>query len=109
MDLTMREKPAVTVKLAREYRGAGKKKKSEILDTLIKVTGYNHCYAGWLLRHWGRKYLMEIAEQMVELRVGPVKKRKEVQRPRQYDEPVVKMLKMIWESFDYMCGLRLAA
>ena len=52
---------------------------------------------------------MKIDGQMVELRVGAVKKRKAVQRPRQYDEPVVKMLKTIWESFDYMCGQRLAA
>ena len=52
---------------------------------------------------------MKIDGQMVELRVGAVKKRKAVQRPRQYDEPVVKMLKTIWESIDYMCGQRLAA
>jgi IS30 family transposase len=109
MDLTMRQKRAVTVKMAREYRGAGKKKKTEILNTLVQVTGYNRCYAGWLLRHWGRKYLMKIDGQMVELRVGAVKKRKAVRRPREYEEPVVKMLKTIWESFDYMCGQRLAA
>jgi len=60
MDLKMGQKRAVTVKLARAYRGAGKKKKSKILDTMVQVTGYNGCYAGWLLRHWGRKYLVEI-------------------------------------------------
>lgn len=109
MELTMRERRAVTNKLAKEYRGAGKKKKSEILDTLVQVTEYNRCYASWLLRHWGKKYLMKIDGQMVELRVGAVKKRKVGRRPRVYDEPVVKVLKVIWECFDYMCGQRLAA
>jgi hypothetical protein len=109
MELTMKQRRAVTVKLAREYRGAGKKKKSAILDTLVQVTGYNRCYASWLLRHWGRKYLVKIDGQMVELRVGTVRKRKAAQRPRQYNEPVVKTLTMIWKSFDYMCGQRLAA
>lgn len=109
MELRMRERRAVTNKLAQEYRGAGKKKKTEILDTLIRVAGYNRCYASWLLRHWGMKYLMQIDGQMVELRVGAVKRRRASQRPRVYDEPVVKVLKVIWESFDYMCGQRLAA
>ena len=38
-----------------------------------------------------------------------MKKRKEVNRWRYYDEPVIRVLKTIWESFDYMCGQRLAA
>ena len=109
MDLTMGQKRAVTNKLAKSYRGAGKNKKSEILDTLVQVTGYNRCYASWLLRHWGRKYLVKIDGQMVELRVGMVKKRKTAPRPRQYGQPVVQVLTMIWKSFDYMCGQRLAS
>jgi hypothetical protein len=55
------------------------------------------------------KYLMKIEGQMVELRVGEVKKPMGRKRPRVYDEPVPKVLKVIWESFDYMCGQRLAA
>ena len=35
-------------------------------------------------------------------------KRSQGPRPRIYDEPVIKVLKVIWESFDYMCGQRLA-
>jgi hypothetical protein len=109
MEWTMVQRRAVTKKLAQEYRGADRKCKGKILDTLVKLTGYNRCYAGWLLRHWGRKYLVKIDGQMVQLVVGAVRPRKAVPHPRRYDEPVVKVLKRIWESFDYMCGQRLGA
>jgi hypothetical protein len=109
MDLTMAQRRAVTKKLAQQYRGADRKTKGQILDTLVEVTGYNRCYAGWLLRHWGRKYLVKIDGQMVELVVGVVKPRVPRVRPRRYDEPVQRVLTRVWSSFDYMCGQRLAA
>jgi hypothetical protein len=109
MDLTMGQRRAVTCKLAQEYRGADRKSKGRILDTLVEVTGYNRCYAGWLLRHWGRKYVVKIEGQMVELVVGAVKPRVPRKRPRRYDEGVQRVLKHIWESFDFMCGQRLAS
>jgi hypothetical protein len=109
MEWTMAQRRAVTQKLAQEYRGANRRAKGKLLDTLVKLTGYNRCYAAWLLRHWGRKYLMKIDGQMVQLVVGAVRRRAAVARPRVYDEPVVKVLKRLWESFDYMCGQRLAA
>jgi len=52
---------------------------------------------------------VKIDGRMVEQEVGEVKRRKVVQRPRYYDETVVKVLKVMWESFDYMCGQRLAS
>lgn len=109
MEWTMAQRRALTKKLAQGYRGADRKGKAEVLDTLVKLNGYNRCYAGWLLRHWGRKYLVRIDGQMVQLVVGAPRPRVVVPRPRRYDEPVVKVLKCIWESFDYMCGQRLAA
>ncbi len=45
----------VTQKLAKQYGGPNKSKKGEILNTMVRVTGYNRCYAGWLMRHWGRR------------------------------------------------------
>jgi len=107
-ELTMGQRKGVTAKLAKRYRGASKKEKGRILDTLVKVTEYNRCYASWVLRHYGRRHLMKIDGRMVELVALNTLKRQEVPRPRIYDEPVVKTLKMIWESFDYMCGQRLA-
>lgn len=105
----MAQRRAVTQKLAQQYRGANRKKRGEILDTLVGLTGYNRCYAAWLLRHWGRKYLLKIDGKMVQLVVGKSRPRVASPRPRRYDEPVVRVLKSIWESFDYMCGQRLAA
>ena len=107
-ELTMGQRKGVTAKLAKRYRGASKKEKGQILDTPVKVTDYNRCYASWVLRHYGRRHLMKIDGQMVELVALNTPRRQQVPRPRIYDEPVVKTLKMIWESFDYMCGQRLA-
>jgi transposase InsO family protein len=109
MELTMGQRKGVTTKLAKQYRGASKKKKGEILDTLVNLTGYNRCYAGWVLRHYGKRYIMEIDGEIVEVIAGPVpKKAPSKPRPRYYDEPVKKVLTVIWETFDYMCGQRLA-
>jgi len=108
MEWTMVQRRAVTRKLAQEYRGADRQGKGKILDTLVKLAGYNRCYAAWLLRHWGRKYWVRIDGKLVQLVVGAVKPRKVVAHPRRYDEPVLKVLRRIWESFDYMCGQRLA-
>jgi hypothetical protein len=109
MEWTMAQRRAVSQKLAQEYRGADRKAKGRLLDTLVKLAGYNRCYAAWLLRHWGRKYLLKVDGRQVQLVVGATRPRAPVARPRRYDEPVVKVLKGIWESFDYMCGQRLAA
>jgi len=51
---------------------------------------------------------MKIDGRIVELVAVNVPKRPQAPRPRIYDEPVVKTLHMMWESFDYMCGQRLA-
>lgn len=108
MNLTMEQRRAVTGKLAQEYRGGDRKTKARILDTLVELSGYNRCYAGWLLRHWGRKYWMRIDGQMLRVIVGQARTRAAHPRARSYDEPVQRVLKLIWESFDFMCGQRLA-
>ena len=109
MEWTMAQRRGVTGKLAQNYRGADRKTKGQILDTLVQLNQYNRCYAGWLLRHWGRRYVLKIDGKMVQLVAGKSKPRVVSSRPRRYDEPVVRVLKRIWESFDYMCGQRLAA
>ena len=100
----MGQRKGVTVALAKRYRGASKKEKGRILDTLVGLTGLNRCYVSWVLRHYGKRYLMKIDGQMVELIATNVPKRTRVKRGRIYDEPVAKTLKMMWETFDYMCG-----
>jgi len=41
MSLTMKQKQAVTKQLALEYKRVGKKRRGEILNSLIQVTEYN--------------------------------------------------------------------
>lgn len=50
MGLTMAERKAVTSELARSYRDAGKRTKTEILDHLCAVTGWNRDHARQALR-----------------------------------------------------------
>ena len=49
MGLTMNEKQAVTKQLAIEYKRASKKEKKKMLDSVIKLTGYNRSYAARVL------------------------------------------------------------
>jgi hypothetical protein len=39
MEWTMAQRRVVTKKLAQEYRGADRKAKGRVLDTLVKLTG----------------------------------------------------------------------
>jgi hypothetical protein len=50
MGLTMRQKQAVTKQLALNYQRAGKRKRGEVLDWLVELTGYNRSYAAKVLR-----------------------------------------------------------
>ena len=107
MRLTMGQRKGVTKKLASTYRGATKSRKSEMLDRFVELTDYNRNYAAWLLRNYGRKRVVKLSGERVEVVVGGGPRR-EVERKRYYGEDVRKTLKVIWESFDYMCGQRLA-
>jgi len=108
MDLMSRKK--VTLIYARRYRKASsKKEKSQLLDEFIRLTGYNRCYASWLLRNAGRKvYLRTRSGQRVVIVADPERKIKR-RRARVYDDEVATALKKIWEILDYPCSLRLKA
>jgi hypothetical protein len=90
----MAEKHAVTMRLARRYRRAGRREKGEILDTLCEITGYSRDHAARLLR------------------AGPVPRTQQHRRrsrPRTYDADVVFALRRIWATLDGICGKRLHA
>lgn len=107
----MDQKRAVTGKLAAKYRGCkGRKQRGKILAQVQELTGYNRHYAGWLLRNFGKIRLLQDAEgKPVRLVVGSRNPRRQVLRPRTYDQGVKKLLVWLWESFDQMCGKRLVA
>jgi len=107
MGLTMGQRKGVTKELASKYRGASKRRRSELLDQFVELTKYNRNYAGWLLRNYGRKRVVKLSGEWVEVVVGGGRRR-QGERPRQFGQEVKRALKVIWETFDFMCGQRLA-
>ena len=107
--LTMRERQAVTAQTAPKYRKAGKKKKKgEKLDQFVELTGYNRKYAIFLLQNWGKRRVVKIDGELVEIVVGSVRKKKRKPREKIYGSREKKALKKVWLIFDCPCGKRLA-
>lgn len=108
MGLTMSEKKSLTRETVRRYRAADKKGKQSILDEFTKTTGYNRKYAMHLLCTWGQEQMRIIDGKPVKFIVGKPKKPGKRVGKTIYDELVRESLRTIWETFDYMCGKRLA-
>lgn len=105
MRLTMKERRSVTAVVAKRYQKATKKEKGTILGEYIQLTGYNRCYAAFLLRNHDRR--MRINNHTVLL--GDCRKKVKRSRDRTYDGEVVRVLKKIWPIMGYICGKRLKA
>jgi len=105
MSLSMKDRQSVTKALCAQYRKAGKRAKGMILDQFVEATGYNRCYARWLLRNHGRRVAVAPGV-FVE---GDARER--ARRPRRtiYGPEVLSPLKKIWAMLDYVSGKRLAA
>ncbi len=112
MGLTMKEKQAVTRELALEYKRATKKRKGEILDSLVRLTEYNRSYAARVLRQRSREVVVGsgrvggIKFTLVEDRRSRRKKKRK--RPRLYGREVLVPLQRVWGICDGICGKRLA-
>jgi len=107
MGLSMRERKAVTAQLAPKYRKARKKKKSEMLNQFVELTGYNRKYAIFLLQNWGKRRVVRIDGELIEIVVGSVRKKKRKPREKIYGSREKKALKRVWVIFDCPCGKRL--
>lgn len=105
MGLSMKEKSPITREYAKKYQTASKEMKGQILNELIGLTEYNRCYAGYILRHHGKK--IYLGKGIIA--VGDVNKKIKRKRPRIYGEKVLKALKKIWAIWDFICGKRLVA
>jgi hypothetical protein len=103
MRLTMKERRSVTAVVAKRYQKSTKKEKGTILEEYAQLTGYNHCYAAFLLRNHGRR--MRIGSNTVL--VGECRKKVRRTRNRTYDDEVVSVLKKIWLIMGFICGKRL--
>ena len=73
----------------KEYRQAGKKRKTEILEMLIGLTGYS------------RKHLIHALNQDVD-----VPKKITRDRISRY-EPIMEHLETLWAASNFVCGKRL--
>ena len=103
MRLTMKQRQAVTAVTVQRYRKASKKVKQQILDEFCETTGYCRGYACFVLRNHGQQ-VWRGGKRVV---VGAVSKPQPRQKPRYYDEPVVRELSKLWQLLDYICGKRL--
>jgi hypothetical protein len=107
----MEQRRAVSAKLAAKYRSCkGRAQRAAILQQVVELTGYVRHYAAWLLRNLGKTRVIRTpAGEVVRLVVGRQNKRRPTVRKRTYDQAVKKVVVLLWESFDQMCGKRLAA
>lgn len=80
----------VVRKLAKEYKQVSKKQKGVLLSQLIGVSGYNRCYARWILSH------------------APKQKR-QVRKKGSHYQCVLPELKTLWKASNYCCGQLLVA
>lgn len=105
MRLTMKERRTVTKALAAQYRRASKKGKGEILEQFVEAAGYNRVYAAQVLRGHGRR--VQVAPGVVLEGSTRAKKKSRPRKPT-YGPEVVKALKKVWKTMDFICGKRLA-
>lgn len=103
MRLTVGERHKATKITAARYQKASKKKKGAILDEFIELTGYDRCYASYLLKNHGKR--VWINDRTVV--VGDICKRRKRQSHRTYGDDVLRVLKQIWVIMDCICGKRI--
>lgn len=101
----MKQRQAVTKVTAKRYRQASRSEKKQMLDEFCRTTGYNRCYARWVLRHQGQRLI--VGDGLVL--EAEVQRRPQRLKPRTYDQKVQRALVQIWELLDYVCGKRLVA
>lgn len=113
MGLTMRQKQAVTKQLALSYQKAGKRKKGELLDWVIQLTGYNRSYAARVLQQRAKpKVLGRLKDGNATITLVADERTKRPKsrrsRPSKYGKEVLVALSKIWVICDGICGKRLA-
>ncbi len=90
MSLATRKELIIVV--GARYRAASRQQRTAVLDEFTKLTGYH------------RKHAIRVLSAAPSADTG-----KSRQRPRIYDEAVVEVLIVLWESSDRLCGKRLHA
>ena len=107
--LDMRQKKAITEESRTRYSKASKKQKTKLLDEFCATTGYNRCYASWILKMKSGKVLGYMTSGGKKIKYVIAKKKKtKRKRDKIYGYDVFLALKKIWVIFDFICSKRLA-
>ena len=101
MSLSLKERRAVVKEISVRYKKVKKKEKGKILDEFVKLTGYNRCYASYLLRTYEKKVVIYGKDG---IRRDKNKKRN---RKRVYGGDILNALIYLWYLSDFLCGKRL--
>jgi hypothetical protein len=104
----MQEKKALTREISKRYQKAERKEKTEILNELVKTTGYNRKYVLHVLANWGKTAAVNIDGKTIKLTASQGKRRKGGGRKPKYTGGFVTALRKIWTFFSYRCGKILA-
>ena len=107
MGHTMEQQKAVASQMAKRYRQASKKKKGQIIEEYMGLTGCTRHHAAWLLRCWGTTVWDRQDGRLVKILVGQRRRRRHTRRV--YDAQTVAAVTKLWRHFGYLCGKRLAA
>lgn len=87
--MTKKDRQAVIRAFSKQYKKAGKKEKSELLNRIVKTTGYS------------RKHLMETLLNPPKVR----KRKRRIQKSKYL--LILKLLQTLWAVSNYSCGQRL--
>jgi len=103
----MKTRREIVYEASKGYKKLSKKEKTERLDNLVAITGYNRDHASRLLSQHDRcVYVKDVSGRSYRL-VGDVRKKEKRSRKSKYDTEVFKALKQIWAIMDYPCGKQL--
>jgi hypothetical protein len=102
----MSERRTVIQLTYRRYQKAVRKKKTQILEEFVALTGYKRVYAALVLRQWRTERWVVDPQGSLRLVAGA---RRPKRRPgkRRCDQRVRKALIQLWYLCDCMCGKRL--
>jgi len=111
MGLDMKTRKKICGEIYRRYQKAGKKGKAKILDEYAITLNYNRDYLAHLLTNWEKKRYALLGGKKVKFIAKPPAKGRynasggtKTGRPEKYHKAFVKVLKAIWELFDFQCG-----
>lgn len=104
MEMSMKARRELTKASVKRYRSSTRKGKALLLNEFCASTGYNRDYAATLLRTWRENHTTTTCKASGIRKDTPQAKGG---RPAVYGKDVLRILKVLWKRFDFLCGKRL--